>query len=161
MPREHGFTFFVNQGSPASRGEITLRSADPAEPPVIEPRYLSEPSDLEALVDGVERMRHVTSQPALAEVISKELRPGPEATDRAGIRTYIRRFASNHSHVAGTCRMGRSFEDSVVDPQLRVHGLVGLRVADASVIPRLVNGNTNAPVMMIAEKAAAMMLGEA
>jgi choline dehydrogenase len=160
MPREHGFTFFVNQGSPASRGEISLRSADPREAPVIEPRYLTEASDLEALVDGVERMRHVASQPALAEVISKELRPGPDAADREGVRTYIRRFASNHSHVAGTCRMGRSFEDSVVDPQLRVHGLVGLRVADAAVIPRLVNGNTNAPVMMIAEKAAAMILGE-
>jgi choline dehydrogenase len=161
MPRQHGFTFFVNQGSPASRGEITLRSADPGAAPVIEPRYLSEPSDLEVLVDGVERMRSLAARPALAEVISAELRPGPEAKSRDGIAAYIRRFASNHSHVAGTCRIGRSAEDSVVDPQLRVHGVMGLRVADASVMPRLVNGNTNAPVMMIAERAAAMILGQA
>ncbi|HEY3696811.1 GMC family oxidoreductase [Phenylobacterium sp.] len=159
LPSQHGFSFFVNQGRPASRGFVTLRSADPREAPVIEPRYLSEPSDLEALVSGTERLRDIAARPALAEVISREIRPGPEARTRAEIAASIRRLASNHFHVAGTCRMGPDGASSVVDPQLRVHGLPGLRVADASIMPELVNGNLGAPVMMIAEKAAAMIGG--
>ena len=161
LPSEHGFSFFVNQGRPASRGFVALRSADLGDPPLIEPRYLSEPSDLEALVSGVERLRDLAAQPALAEVTSREIRPGPEARTRAEIAASIRQFASNHFHVSGTCRMGPDGARAVVDPQLRVHGLLGLRVADASIMPELINGNLNAPVMMIAEKAAAMIAGEA
>ena len=161
LPSEHGFSFFVNQGRPASRGFVALRSADLGDPPLIEPRYLSEPSDLEALVLGVERLRDLAAQPALAEVTSREIRPGPEARTRAEIAASIRQFASNHFHVSGTCRMGPDGAGAVVDPQLRVHGLLGLRVADASIMPELINGNLNAPVMMIAEKAAAMIAGEA
>jgi len=157
LPTEHGFSWFVNQGQPASRGFVTLRSADPSEAPVIEPRYLSEPSDLEALARGVERMREVAAQPALAKVISRELRPGPENASPAEVKAHIRRFASNHFHPVGTCRLGPAAAESVVDLQLRVHGLAGLRIADASVMPGLVNGNINAPAMMIAEKAAAMI----
>jgi len=161
LPSEHGFTFFVNQGSPASRGEVTLRTADPRDAPVIEPRYLSEPSDLEALVLGGERLREIAAQPGLAGVISREILPGPTVVSRDDLKADLRRRAGNHFHVAGTCRMGPSGDVSVVDPQLRVHGLPGLRVADASVIPKLVNGNTSAPVMMIAERAAAFIGGEA
>jgi choline dehydrogenase len=157
LPSEHGFSWFVNQGRPKSRGYVTLRSADPRQAPLIEPRYLSEPSDLDALVVGIERLRNLAAQPALAEVIDREIRPGPEARTRDEIVQSIRRFASNHFHPGGTCRMGPDSARSVVDPQLRVHGLLGLRVADASVMPELVNGNMNAPVMMIAEKAAAII----
>jgi choline dehydrogenase len=161
LPREHGFSWFVNQGRPASRGFVQLRSADPRDPPVVEPRYLSEPDDLERLVRGIERLRHIAAQPALAKVVSREIRPGPEAVTPDELRASIRRFASNHFHVAGTCRMGPSPETSVVDPELRVHGVLGLRVADASIMPELVNGNTNAPVIMIAERAAAFIAGVA
>jgi choline dehydrogenase len=157
LPSEHGFSWFVNQGRPKSRGHVALRSADPRDAPVIEPRYLSEPADLEALVVGIERLRDLAAQPALAEVIDREIRPGPEAKSRDAVIQSIRRFASNHFHPGGTCRMGPDPATSVVDPQLRVHGLLGLRVADASIMPELVNGNMNAPVMMIAEKAAAMI----
>jgi choline dehydrogenase len=161
LPREHGFSWFVNQGRPASRGFVQLRSADPRDPPVIEPRYLSEPDDLERLVRGIERLRHVAAQPALAKVIGREIRPGLEAVTPDELSASIRRFASNHFHVAGTCRMGPDPKTSVVDPELRVHGVLGLRVADASIMPELVNGNTNAPAIMIAERAAAFIAGEA
>jgi choline dehydrogenase len=161
LPSEHGFSWFVNQGRPASRGVIRLRSADPRDPPLVDPRYLSEPDDLERLVMGVERLREIAAQPALAKVISREIRPGPEATTRAAIAESVRRFASNHFHVVGACRMGPDPATSVVDAQLRVHGLSGLRVADASIMPQLVNGNTNAPAIMIAERAAAFVSGEA
>jgi choline dehydrogenase len=161
LPSRHGFTFFLNQGRPASRGWIGLRSADPAAPPVIEPRYLSEPSDLEALVKGVDILREIAAQPALAEVIDREIGPGCAARTPAEIAESIRRFAGNHFHVAGACRLGPSADGSVVDLQLRVHGIEGLRVADASVMPELINGNTNAPVIMIAERAAAWVAADA
>jgi choline dehydrogenase len=161
LPSEHGFTMFVNQGRPLSRGSVTLRSADFTVPPAVDPRYLSEPADLEALAQGARRMRDVARQPALAEVISREIRPGPDVVTLDDQKADIRRNAGNHFHVAGTCRMGADPARSVVDLQLRVHGVSGLRVADCSVMPSLVNGNTNAPAMMIAEKAAAMIYGEA
>jgi choline dehydrogenase len=155
LPSRHGFALFVNEGRPASRGWIGLRSADPADAPVIEPRYLSEPADLEVLVRGVQRLREITAQPALASVISDEIGPAAEARTPAEIAQAIRRYATNFFHVAGTCRMGPEPAASVVDLRLRVHGVEGLRVADAGVMPTLVNGNLNAPVMMIAERAAA------
>jgi choline dehydrogenase len=150
---------FVSQGRPASRGTILLRSADPFEAPVIDPRHLSDPSDLEQLADGIERMRAVADQPALAEVVSQEVAPGASVIGREALRESIRRFASGQHHVSGTCRMGSSASGAVVDPMLRVYGIEGLRVADASIMPHLVTGNTNAPTIMIAERAADMILG--
>lgn len=157
LPSEHGFTFFLSHGCPASRGTVSLRSADPADAPCIDPCYLTEPSDLERLIDGTERLREIAGQPALAKVITHEIRPGAQVTGRAAIGASIRRLATNQFHVAGTCRMGRSGSESVVDTELRVHGIEGLRIADASIMPQLMNGNTTAPVVMIAERAAAFI----
>jgi choline dehydrogenase len=155
LPSQHGFSLFVSLGRPQSRGEVTLRSADPADPPIIDPRYLEAPGDLDRLVRGVRQMRRLAAQSALSRTIIGPLGPGAAvADDDQALREGVREFATNQFHVAGTCRMGASAASSVVDAQLRVHGVKGLRVADASVIPTLMNGNTNAPVMMIAERAA-------
>jgi choline dehydrogenase len=158
LPSEPGFSFFVSLGRPSSRGEITLGAAGPAEPPNIDPHYLQEPDDLERLARGVRRMRELAAQPALARAISGELWPGATVADGRAIRESIRDLATNQFHVAGTCRMGASETMSVVTPSLRTHGIEGLRIADASIMPTLMNGNTNAPVMMIAERAAEFVL---
>ena len=152
LPSEHGFTFFVSHGTPASRGEIRLRSADASETPAIDPNYLADERDLDRLVDGVDILRDLAGQPALAGVIRADLLPGGK--DRTGIAEAIRARCTNQFHVAGTCRMGPSPASSVTDLQLRVHGIEGLRIADASVMPMPINGNTNAPVMMIGERVA-------
>jgi choline dehydrogenase len=136
-----------------------LRSADPSVPPVIDPRYLSDARDLDALAAGAERMRAIAEAPAMSGLIDALIVPGPEVRGRAALADDIRRNADNYFHVAGTCRMAASAIDGVTDPELRVHGIAGLRVADASIMPALLNGNTNAAVMMIAERAAAMMRG--
>lgn len=154
LPSEHGFTFFLSHGTPASRGEIRLGSGAPDAPPLIDPNYLAVEDDLERLVRGIEILRDIAAQPALAGVIRAELLPGPVVRDRADIRDAIRERATNQFHVAGTCRMGPSPDNAVTDLQLRVHGVEGLRIADASVMPMPINGNTNAPVMMIGERVA-------
>jgi choline dehydrogenase len=158
LPREHGFSLGVNQGSPHSRGEVRLRSGDPTAPPVIDPRYLSDPRDAEILAQGVERMRALSRRPSLARVISREIDPGSEVTDRASLIASMRHKTGTAFHPVGTCRMG-SDAASVVDLLLRVRGVEGLRVADASVIPALMNANTNAAALAIGERAAAMILG--
>jgi choline dehydrogenase len=152
LPTAHGFSFGINQGIPHSRGAVTLRSADPAVPPSIDPRYFSDPRDLDVLVNGTLRLREIAAQPALARVIDRELAPGPNVATPESILRDVRANAGNHYHVAGTCRMGTD-DDAVTDLQLRVRGVAGLRVADLSVAPRLVNGNTNAVATMIAERA--------
>ncbi|MFT8247141.1 GMC family oxidoreductase [Roseomonas sp. BN140053] len=157
LPREHGFSLGVNQGSPYSRGTVRLRSADPTVPPAIAPRYFSNPRDLDVLVLGVERMRALARRPSLARVISREIDPSPDIADRAALRASARTRAGTAFHPVGTCRMGADAE-SVVDLQLRVRGVEGLRVADASVIPALMNANTNAAALMIGERAAALAL---
>lgn len=154
LPREHGFSLFVSHSTPKSRGTIRLRSADPDMPPMINPNHLSENSDLQALVSGVEKLRAITEQPALRSLSRAELRPGPNISRRSDIEAYIRETASNQYHPAGTCRMGEFAASAVVDPQLRVHGIDNLRIADASIMPDLICGNTNAAVIMIAERAA-------
>ena len=154
LPSVHGYTLCLNQGSPFSRGSVTLRSADPTEAPAVDPQYLSDSRDLEIMVLAAERLRAVASAPSLARYTEREILPGPAVQSRADWAAHIRSFAFNHFHVCGTCRMGRSSADSVTDHQLRVHGLRGLRVADAAVMPLLMNGNTGAAVIMIAERAA-------
>ncbi|WP_446902749.1 GMC family oxidoreductase [Burkholderia sp. YIM B11467] len=138
---------------PASRGEIRLASNDPGAPPVLDPRYLSEQSDLERLAKAVQICRDIGNRPAFDEWRAREVLPGPDGDDDATLREYVRRACMTYHHMAGTCKMGIG-ADAVVDPELRVRGLTGLRVADASIMPDVVSGNTNAPTIMIGEKAA-------
>ena len=140
-----------------SRGTLRLRSADPTAPAVMDPRALSAGGDVDALTASVALCREIGRQPALAEWTARELYPGPEVRTDAELRDYVRRVTGSYHHQVGTCRMG-SDEDAVVDPELRVYGVEGLRVADASVMPSVTTGNTNAPSMMIGARAAAMML---
>ncbi len=141
-----------------SRGSIRLRSADPTASPVMDPRALTADGDLEALAASVELAREIGRQPALAEWTAGELYPGPQVRTRAELREYVRRSVASYHHQVGTCRMG-SDEDAVVDPELRVRGVDGLRVADASIMPFVTTGNTHAPALMIGARAAVMMLG--
>ncbi|MGV3555202.1 MAG: GMC family oxidoreductase [Croceibacterium sp.] len=135
---------------PKSRGSVTLRSSDPRDPPRIRFNLLAEPDDLAGMVRALELSRDIYAAPPLARLIAGEVRPGLRESDLAG---YVRRNAGIRSHPVGTCRMGVD-DDAVVDPQLRVRGIEGLRVADASIMPALPGGNTNLPCIMIGEKAA-------
>jgi GMC oxidoreductase/Periplasmic binding protein domain len=141
-----------------SRGSIRLRSADPTAPPLMDPRALTAAGDLDALAASVQLAREIGRQPALAEWTADELYPGPEVRTRDALRDYVRRVAVSYHHEVGTCRMG-SDEHAVVDPELRVRGVDGLRVADASIMPFATTGNTHAPALMIGARAALMMLG--
>jgi choline dehydrogenase len=159
QPYCHGISvvFYVNR--PASRGSITLASADPLDQPLIDPAYLSAPTDLPQFVAGIELLREIVHARPLADILGRELGPGDAARTEAEIGAYVRDRASGTIfHPVGTCKMGTD-ELAVVDPSLRVRGLEGLRVADASIMPTLIGGNTNAPTIMIAEKAAAMLRG--
>jgi choline dehydrogenase len=140
---------------PASRGSVRLASADASVPPRITYNHLAEEADARVLARGVERVREILAQPALARYRGEELAPGIALSDEASLAVYARQKGNSVYHPAGTCRMG-SGPDAVVDAQLRVHGIQGLRVADASVMPTLVTGNTNAPTIMLAERAAWM-----
>jgi choline dehydrogenase len=142
---------------PKSRGTLRLASADPSAAPVIDPGYLTEPDDTRLLLDGMEFIRSVMASPIIADQISVELSPGPAYPDRAALARELPNRATSVYHAVGTCRMGTD-ERAVVDPALRVRGVEGLRVADASIMPSITGGNTNAPAMMIAEHAATLML---
>ena len=153
-------TLFAVLLRPESRGTVRLASRDPLAEPLIDPRYLSEPGDVDVLAAGVDLLRDAMADPHVAPEVLGELAPGPSASSRDAVREDVRRRISSVYHPVGTCRMG-SDERSVVDPRLRVHGVAGLRVVDASVIPTIPGGNTNAPAMMIAERAADLMLEDA
>ena len=140
---------------PASRGEVMLKGPDPAAAPSIRPNYLADPADQQVALDAVALTRRICAAPALAPYRPEEFRPG-ETED---LLAEIGRIATTIFHPVGTCRMGVD-ERSVVDSALKVRGIEGLRVADASVMPTITSGNTHAPTVMIAEKAAAMMLAE-
>ena len=142
----------------ASRGSVRLRSADPTWAPAIDAGYLTEPRDLEALVRGVEQARELASGGPLAPVLAEEWSPGGTVHRREDLRRAARATLESLYHPVGSCRMGID-EDAVVDPQLRVRGLAGLRVIDASVMPTLIRGNTNAPTIMIAERGADLLAG--
>lgn len=151
----HGFSCHVCVLRPKSRGSVTLESSDPMAAPRIDPGFLSDPEDLDVLIKGVRKTRQIMAAEPLARYIHKELFIEGEPDD-AALEQHIRNRADTIYHPVGTCKMGMD-DMAVVDPQLRVHGLDGLRVVDASVMPRLVGGNTNAPTIMIAEKAADMI----
>jgi choline dehydrogenase len=156
----HGFTIHACALRPRSRGTVRLAGADPALPPRIAPRYLTEPEDLDLLVEGVHLSRDIAGAPAFDRWRGDELFPGPGHGSRRALIEFIRRKAETIYHPVGTCRMGPASQpDTVVDAALRVHGVEALRVVDASVMPQLVSGNTNAPTIMIAERAADLVLG--
>ena len=157
---QDGFTFHICQLRPESIGRVGLRSADPFDDPTIFANYLAAEEDRRALREGVKIMRRVAEQAALAPYNSEELFPGKAVQTDAEIDTWIREHAETIYHPVGTCRMGVAGDAmAVVDADCRVMGLKGLRVVDASVMPTLIGGNTNAPTMMIAEKVSDSILG--
>ena len=141
---------------PKSRGTLRLASADPSAAPVIDPGYLTDPDDTRLLLEGMELIRAVMASKIIADQVSLELSPGPRYPDRAALAAELPNRATSVYHAVGTCRMGTD-ERAVVDPALRVRGIDGLRVADASIMPSITGGNTNAPAMMIGERCARLM----
>jgi choline dehydrogenase len=156
----NGFTLHACQLRPQSRGHLGLASADPFQPPRIHANYLSAPEDLAMMLEGVRIGREILAQSPLAAYAGEEMHPGANTTSDADLKAFIRRRAETIYHPVSTCRMGVD-RDAVVDPELKVRGTSGLRVVDASVMPTLVSGNTNAPTVMIAEKASDLILGAA
>jgi choline dehydrogenase-like flavoprotein len=153
----HGFTCHVCLLRPRSRGFVALQSPDPAAAPKIDPRFFDDPEDLEVMVAGFKLTRRILDAPALAAARTRDLYAEGIQTDE-NIRRSLRERCDTIYHPVGTCKMGVDAL-AVVDPQLRVRGVEGLRVADASIMPTLVGGNTNAPAIMIGEKAADLIRG--
>jgi choline dehydrogenase-like flavoprotein len=152
----HGYSCHAYILRPRSRGHVRLRTSDMRDAPLIDPRFLYAEEDMDVLVAGVRTVRRIFAQPALAELGGKELLTddfGPGDSNEDAIRAFIRAHADSVYHPVGTCKMGID-SMAVVDPALRVRGIEGLRVADASIMPTLIGGNTNAPAIMIGEKAA-------
>ncbi|MBO9407874.1 choline dehydrogenase [Shimia sp. R9_1] len=152
----HGFSCHICKLRPESRGSVTLKSADPFDSPAIDPAFLEDRRDLETMIKGIRMTREIMEAPALAKYRHKEMFGTEHAKTDADWEKHIRARADTIYHPVGTCKMGVD-EMAVVDPELRVHGMEGLRVIDASIMPNLISGNTNAPTMMIAEKAADMI----
>jgi choline dehydrogenase len=154
----HGFSIRVGPVNPESRGSITLRSSNPAEPPVIRANYLAAEFDRTTMLAAIRMMREVIAQKAFDDYRGRELAPGPELKTDDDLISWLRASALTTLHPVGTCKMGTD-ENAVVDGQLRVRGVEGLRIADASIMPVITSGNTNAPTIMIAEKAAQFITG--
>jgi len=154
------FTASVADIRPTSRGSLTLKSTNPAQPPAIQPNYLSTPEDQRVAADAIRVTRKIVSQPALQKYSPVEYLPGPAVgNDEAGLVKAAGDIGTTIFHPVGTARMGRDDDArAVVDARLRVIGIEALRVVDASVMPAITSGNTNSPTMMIAEKGAAMIL---
>jgi choline dehydrogenase len=159
-PEGYGFTLVPTLLRPESRGYISLRSRDPSDPPLIQPNYLESLADLQVLLATIQLGRRLASARAFDTFRGAELYPGEQAQSEEALINHIRSTAETLYHPVGTCKMG-SDEMAVVDTHLRVHGIEGLRVVDASVMPMIIGGNTNAPTIMIAEKAANLIKGEA
>jgi choline dehydrogenase len=147
----------VSCAHPESRGTVMARSADPRERPAIDPCYLGSRRDAEVIVSGIRIARRIFAQAALAPHIVRELLPGRTVDTDEALEAYVRQNGHTAFHPAGTCKMGIDAM-AVVDPRLRVQGVDGLRVIDASVMPMVTTGNINAPTMMIGEKGAAMVV---
>ncbi|MBM3487998.1 MAG: choline dehydrogenase [Alphaproteobacteria bacterium] len=153
------FTASVCNLRPESRGTIHINAADPLAKPSIRPHYLSTDADRRVAVDAIRLTRRIVGAPAMARFAPVEFKPGPHLSDEADLVRAAGDIATTIFHPVGTCRMGRD-ASAVVDERLRVHGIAGLRIADASVMPTITSGNTNAPTIMIAEKAAAMIVAD-
>lgn len=143
---------------PRSRGTVRLASSDPMAAPLIDPNYWSDPYDLDMALKGLEMAREILSQPALSGFVRKEVLPGPGVTNRSDLFDYACRMAKTDHHPVGTCKMGHDAM-AVVDPTLKLHGIDGLRVCDASIMPVINSSNTNAPTIMIGEKGADLIRG--
>jgi choline dehydrogenase len=153
--KEHGFTSGPTLVRPRSIGRIQLRSGNPLEAPRIFANYYSDPHDLDVMVEGIKITRMITHSKAFAKYRGRETHPGDSAQRDQELRAHVCKMSETLYHPVGTCKMGASKDRSaVVDSELRVHGVEGLRVIDASVMPTVSGGNTNAPTIMIAEKAA-------
>jgi choline dehydrogenase len=155
-----GFLASVCQLRPESRGHLRIKSRDPAAAPAIQPRYMSAPVDRDVMVKGIKLTRRIMGQPAISRYIAEERVPGPQCQSDADMLTFARNEGTTVYHPTSTCRMGSDLT-AVVDERLRVHGIERLRVIDASIMPTVVSGNTNAATIMIAEKGADMILADA
>lgn len=154
--KQHGFTLCPTLLYPQSKGKISLRSKNPLQPPVIQPNYLANPEDNRVLLSGVKICRQILQQKAFDSFRGEEILPGYDIQTDEDILTFIRNTAESLYHPVGTCKMGND-SMSVVNSKLQIHGIQGLRVVDASIMPNIIGGNTNAPTIMIAEKAADMI----
>src|SRR5439155_21097236 len=156
LHRFSGFTSIAYQLRPESRGEIKLKSPDPFDAPAVYPNYLATETDQKAIVAGLKLIRRILANPRMQDFIEAEFQPGPAVASDKELLDYARRRGGTVYHPTSTCKMG-SDPLAVVDPELRVHGIDGLRVADASIMPTVVSGNTNAATIMIGEKLADMV----
>lgn len=151
----YGFGLHICNLYPKSRGTITLASADPAQPPIIDPQYLSHPDDQKVMIDGIRKGRAILQSKGFAQYQGEEVIPGKDKNSDEALLAFLKQHAETIYHPVGTCKMGADNDGmAVVDEKLNVRGIEGLRVVDASVFPRLVGGNTNAPTIMVAERAA-------
>jgi choline dehydrogenase len=155
-----GFLASVCQLRPESRGTVRIKSSDPAQAPAIQPNYMSAPADRHVMIEGMKITRRIMGQPAIRRYIVEELNPGPQCQTDEQFLDFAREKGTTIFHPTSTCRMGQDSK-AVVDERLRVRGIEGLRVADGSIMPTVVSGNTNAAIIMIGEKCAAMMLQDA
>ena len=158
-PDRHGYQAHMSQMRPESRGYLKLRSADPSVHPIIEPNLLEAEEDRRCMRDGVKVTREIMRQPAFDKFRGVEVQPGDDCVTDADIDAFVRAKSETAYHPSSTCKMGTDLQ-AVVDPNLRVRGITGLRVVDASIMPTIVSGNLNAPTIMIAEKATDMILGK-
>jgi choline dehydrogenase len=156
-----GFLMSFNTCRPTSRGWLAIKSADPFAAPEIHPNSIATPEDIQEVFEGTALLRRISSQGPLAEILDSERNPGLHVTTPEAILEDFRQRASTVYHASCTCMMGPDPRSSVVDARLRVHGIQGLRVADASVFPAVTSGNTNAPAIMVGEKASDLLLADA
>lgn len=156
-----GFLLGYNPCKPTSKGYLEIRSADPLAPPKMVPNYLSTEYDREMMLNGMRLMRNLATTPAMTNLINEEIYPGNNVQSDDEMLGFLRDNAWTVFHQCGTCRMGENRSESVVDSKLRVHGITGLRIADASIFPTIPTGNTNAPSMMVGEKASDLILRDA
>lgn len=156
QPEGHGFTVGITLVQPKSRGYIKLRSRDPLLPPLIQPNYCAADEDMQTLIAGLHLARQIGQASAFDAYRGEELLPGSDVQEEKALRAFIREYVQTLYHPVGTCKMGND-PQTVVNSQLQVHGVDGLRVVDASIMPTITTGNTNAPTIMIAEKAADMI----
>ncbi len=155
------FQIGISQCRPTSRGYLRLKSPDPLTPPEIQPNYLSTAFDLQENLEAVKFLRTLAGTPTMKSLIDLEIEPGPDAVDDNALTAHFRERGGTVFHPSCTCRMGPDPRENVVDAALKVHGLEGIRVADASIFPTLTSGNTNAPSIMVGEKASEIVLGAA
>jgi choline dehydrogenase len=156
-----GFLLCFNPCRPTSRGSIEIASKDPTDAALIRPNYLSTQKDIDEAIQGSRLIRRIMAAPALKAITVEEVLPGPAVDDDEAMLRYFRENSGSIYHLCGSCAMGADPRTSVVDARLRVHGVEGLRIVDASIFPNVTSGNTNAAVMMVAEKGADLILADA